>query len=134
MELTHLLAETGQSQEVLIWTLILTSAGSFVTALFALVKGQLDRWQDRQDAKAKAAAILAEMTSQETRAKEAAAEREKRIRADIEVNTEVNKEQIRVSNGHNEKIKEAMEKVADVTKAFAEATPKEVHVTVDGLS
>lgn len=86
------------SEKLLLWTLILTSAGSFVTALFALIKGQLDRVQDRLDAESKAKLILA-----------AGANREKRINEKIEENTKISKEAFEAANGHNEKIAKATE-------------------------
>lgn len=112
--LHELLAETAsQSEKVLIWTLILTSVGGFVTSIIALIKGQLDRVQDRLDAESKAKILL-----------EAGQKREERINAKIDENTEVNKTALEVSNGHNAKIKAALETVADLTDTVKAAVVK----------
>lgn len=116
MTLSMLLANTPQptpSETIMLWTLILTSVGSFVTAIIALVKGQMDRWQDREDAKAKAALLLAE-----------GAAREQRINAKIDANTRISEAALEVSNGHNQKIKSALETVADLTETVKAAVEK----------
>ena len=133
------LAESGsQSEKVLIWTLILSSAGSLVASVIGTVKYLIDRKadqekqaradaqvialreQDRLDAKAKAELLLME-----------GARREMRLAAKIDENTEVSKQAFQAANGHNEKIKVAVETVAEVAKVIAQAPAKEIHVTVD---
>jgi len=129
---------SSQSEKVLIWTLILSSAGSLVASVIGTVKYLIDRRadqkkqeradaqvialreQDRLDAKAKAELLLME-----------GAAREQRLAAKIDENTEVSKQAFQAANGHNEKIKMAVETVAEVAKVIAQAPPKEIHVTVD---
>lgn len=121
MTLANILAESGQSEKVLIYTLI---GGHIVTLVVMLIKALIDqanRVQDRLDAESKAKIILA-----------AGADREARIRADIEANTKVNETALEVSNGHTAKLTSALATMADVTKAIEGGAPKEIHVTVDG--
>jgi hypothetical protein len=133
------LAENGtQSEKVLLWTLVLSSGGSFFASIIGLVKYLVDRRgdrekqkqlddmeialreQDRLDAKNKAELLLLE-----------GALRERRLSAKIDENTEVSKEAFKAANGHNEKIKAAVECVAEVAKVIAQSPPREIHVTVD---
>jgi hypothetical protein len=116
---------SAQSEKVLIWTLILTSAGSLLTGLFSLIKGQMDRVQARKD-KEQAAAEAAELLLLE------GSRRERRLAAMIDQNTEVSKQAFATANGHNEKIKVAVEAVAEVAKVMAETAPKQIQVPVDG--
>jgi hypothetical protein len=130
---------SAQSEKVLIWTLILTSAGSLLTGLFSLIKGQMDRVQARKD-KEQAAAEAAELREQDRLDAKAKAEllllegsrRERRLAAMIDQNTEVSKQAFATANGHNEKIKVAVEAVAEVAKVMAETAPKQIQVPVDG--
>ena len=136
--LSAFVADASQSEKVLIWTLILTSAGSLVTAIIGLIKGQMDRVQTRKDkqADAEAAASLREQDRLDARAKAElllfeGARREQRLAAKIDENTAVSQRAFETANGHNEKIKAAVETVAEVAKVIAETSPKEVHITVD---
>ncbi len=137
--LAQIIADSTQSEKVLIWTLVLSSLGSLVASGIGLVKYLIDRKgdqrkqeqadarivmlreQDRLDAKNKAEILLLE-----------GARREQRLAAKIDENTEVSKAAFEAANGHNEKIKNAVETVAVVAKALAATEPKEIHVTVDG--
>lgn len=136
--LSAYIADASQSEKVLIWTLILTSGGSLVTAIIGLIKGQMDRVQTRKDkqADAEAAASLREQDRLDARAKAElllfeGARREQRLAAKIDENTAVSQRAFETANGHNEKIKAAVETVAEVAKVIAETSPKEVHITVD---
>jgi len=129
---------SSQSEKVLIWTLILSSAGSLVASVIGTVKYLIDRRadqkkqeradaqvialreQDRLDAKVKAELLLME-----------GARREQRLAAKIDESTAVSEKAFQVANGHNEKIKVAVETVAEVAKVIAQAPTKEIHVTVD---
>lgn len=129
---------SSQSEKVLIWTLILSSAGSLVASVIGTVKYLIDRRadqkkqeradaqvialreQDRLDAKVKAELLLME-----------GARREQRLAAKIDESTAVSEKAFLVANGHNEKIKVAVETVAEVAKVIAQAPAKEIHVTVD---
>ncbi len=83
----------------------------------------ITRVQDRLLAESKAKIILDELKAQEIRVRIEAVLRESRIVSKIDENTAVNVEQIRISNGFNEKIKSAVESVAEVAKVVAKADP-----------
>ena len=107
---------TGQSEKVLIYTLI---GGHVVTVTTLVVKALIDqanRVQDRLDAESKAKIILAE-----------GAAREARINQKIEENTQINLEAIKTANGHNEKIASLTE---TVSKTIGEGM-QHMHVTID---
>lgn len=133
------LAETSsQSERVLIWTLILTSAGSLVTAIIGLIKGQMDKVQARRD-REQAAYEAAELREQdrldaESQSKILLAQgalREQRLAAKIDENTSISKQAFEAANGHNEKIALVVETVAEAAKVISAAPPRELHVTVD---
>src|SRR6478736_9226319 len=93
MPLDQIFADASQSDKVLIWTLILTSAGSMAAGVMALIKQHLSdrqtiklREQDRLDAEAKAKLILAE-----------GARREERLSKQIADNTALTKQGIQKS-------------------------------------
>lgn len=114
MTLAQILADAAQSEKVLIYTLI---GGHIVTLVTLLIKALIDqanRVQDRLDAESKAKIILAE-----------GAKREERINAKIDENTIISKEALEVSNGHNAKIKAALQTVADLTDTVKAAVKKE---------
>jgi hypothetical protein len=143
---------SSPSERVMIWTLILTSAGGLATSLFSLIKGQMDRTQARKDKEsedhaaaelrehqAKAAAELREQDRLDAESKARiilleGSRREQRLAAKIDENTEVSKQAFEAANGHNEKIAAVVQTVAEVAKVakgIAETGPKEIHVTVD---
>lgn len=104
----QLLADAGQSEKVLIYTLI---GGHVVTLLTLVIKALMDqanRVQDRLDAESKAKLLLAE-----------GAAREKRIQEAIADNTAMNKEALEVSNGHNAKMASALTTVEEATRVIA---------------
>jgi hypothetical protein len=133
------LAESGsQSEMVLIWTLVLSSAGSFVASVIGLVKYLIDRRADR-DKQTRADALVVALREQDRLDAKVKAEllllegaaREQRLAAKIDESTAVSEKAFQVANGHNEKIKVAVETVAEVAKVIAQAPAKEIHVTVD---
>lgn len=119
------LAEAAQSDSILLWTLILTSIGSLVTGVLALIKQALSdkqtiklREQDRLDAEAKAKLILIE-----------GAKREQRLSKQIADNTALTKEGIQKStealdaaNNVNSKIEQHAEHTRKATETIASAT------------
>lgn len=133
------LAENGsQSEKVLIWTLVLSSAGSLVASVVGLVKYLIDRRSDREKQESADAMVVILREQDRLDAKTKAeillfegAAREKRLAAKIDENTAVSKEAFKTANGHNEKIKAAVETVAEVAKVIAASPPREIHVTVD---
>lgn len=133
------LAENGsQNEKVLIWTLVLSSAGSFVASVIGLVKYLIDRRSDREKQKQADAMEIARREQDRLDAKTKAellllegARREERLTRKIDENTQVSKQAFITANGHNEKIKVAVETVAEVAKVIAKTPPREIHVTVD---
>lgn len=96
---------------------------ALLTIIAKVVADILTRWQDRLDRESAAALILSELEAKEIRAKLEAAEREKRIVARIDENTEVSKEAFRTANGYNEKIANAVEAVrSDKESASIDST------------
>lgn len=127
------IAETAQSETVLIVTLI---AGHVFTILGLIVKAFIDhsnREQDRLDAALKAKLIREEVAASAELAAAKGAERAERIVAKIDENTEVSMRAFDAANGYNEKIKQAVESVAEVAKVIAQTPPpaatQELHVT-----
>jgi hypothetical protein len=99
---------------------------SLVTIVAKVIADWINRRQDRLDKESAAAIVLSELKAQELRVKLAAAEREERIVAKIDENTEVSKSALDKANGTNEKIKNAMETVVEVAKAIeSQGKPKE---------
>lgn len=131
--LFNILADTdaSPSEKVLLWTLVLSAVGGFLTSVVSLIKSQMDRVQARKDkeaeARASAAAREQDRLDAESKARIAlqeGARREQRLAAKIDENTGYNKLAIETANGHNEKIKAAVETVAEVAKVIAqEAKP-----------
>jgi hypothetical protein len=118
------IAESGsQSESVLIVTLI---AGHVVTIVGLIVKAFVDqsnRKQDRLDAELKSKLLHEEVAASARLAADKGAEREGRIVAKIAENTDFNKLAIETANGHNTKIKNAVESVAEVAKAIKGSRP-----------
>jgi len=86
----------------------------------------INRRQDRLDRESAARIVLEELKAQEARVKDAASEREGRIVAKIDENTDISKTALDMANGTNEKIKNAMETVVEVAKAIeSQGKPKE---------
>lgn len=126
---------SSQSETVLLWTLVLSSLGGLVTGILSLVKGYLSdkqalemRNQDRLDNESKAKLLLATVEAKEREAQVAAMQREKRIVAKIDENTEVSKTAFREANGikaelasHAADVKVATETIAAATKEVAAA-------------
>lgn len=91
---------------------------ALLTIIAKVVADLITRWQDRLDRESAAALILSELEAKEIRAKLEAAEREKRIVARIDENTEVSKEAFRTANGYNEKIANAVESVSEAARSM----------------
>ncbi len=129
MFLAQVLADSAQSEKVLLWTLILSSIGSLVASVIGLAKYLIDRRsdedkqeradrqmlalreQDRLDAKAKAEILLLE-----------GARREKRLAAKIDENTAVSKEAFKEANGIKAEVAATKKEIAEAVKVIAEST------------
>jgi len=127
--LAQILADSAQSEKVLIWTLILSSVGSLIASVIGLAKYLIDRKsdqdkqaradaqvialreQDRLDAKAKAEIILLE-----------GAKREKRLAQKIDENTEVSKAAFKEANGIKAEVAATKKEIADAVKVIAESS------------
>lgn len=93
------------------------------------------REQDRLDSESKARILQEEVINQAKLIAAEGARRESRILDKIDENTAMNAEQIKISNGHKEDIKAAVQTTTTLAKAISDKTgmdiPQEIHVTID---